>query len=75
MAIRPMTVRRPTTLAPGWLDPLSHLTPLRCPADAVRGSYIGEYAKVTTLHGVLVAVSFAALAVTVGTRAVHGAGA
>ncbi|MFF3290606.1 ABC transporter permease [Streptomyces sp. NPDC003023] len=65
----------PMTLAPGWLDALSHLMPFRYLVDAVRDAYVGEYATAAMLYGVLVAVGFAALAVTVGTRVFRRAGA
>ncbi|MFC9620419.1 ABC transporter permease [Streptomyces sp. NPDC056930] len=65
----------PMTLAPGWLDVLSHFMPLRYPVDAIRDAYIGRYATASMLYGVLVALGFAALAVTVGTRVFRRAGA
>lgn len=65
----------PMALAPGWLDVLSHLTPFRYLVDAVRAAYVGEYASAHMLYGTLVAVAFAALAVTVGTRVYRTAGA
>lgn len=65
----------PMTLAPGWLDVLSHLMPFRYQVDAVRDAYTGEYATTTMLYGVLVAVGLAALSVTVGTRVFRRAGA
>ena len=65
----------PMTLAPGWLNVVSHFMPFRYLVDAVRDAYIGEYATATMLYGVLVALGFAALAVTVGTRVFRRAGA
>ncbi|MFE3902698.1 ABC transporter permease [Streptomyces sp. NPDC059153] len=65
----------PMALAPGWLDVLSHFMPLRYPVDAIRDAYIGRYATASMLYGVLVALGFAALAVTVGTRVFRRAGA
>ncbi|MCF3133765.1 ABC transporter permease [Streptomyces olivochromogenes] len=65
----------PMTLAPAWLDALSHLVPLRYLVDAVRDAYVGSYTTAHMLYGVLVAVAFAALAVTVGTRVFRTAGA
>lgn len=64
----------PMTLGPGWLDVLSHLTPFRYLVDAVRDAYVGSYATAHMLYGVLVALGFAALAVTVGTRVFRRAG-
>ncbi|MGW1066449.1 ABC transporter permease [Streptomyces aureus] len=63
----------PMALAPGWLDVLSHLTPLRYLVDAVRDAYTGSYATSHMLYGVLVALGLAAVSVTVGTRAFRGA--
>ncbi|MGW7379673.1 ABC transporter permease [Streptomyces sp. NPDC054794] len=65
----------PMTLAPAWLDALSHLVPLRYLVDAVRDAYVGSYTSAHMLYGVLVAVAFAALAVMVGTRVFRTAGA
>ncbi|MFD7864704.1 ABC transporter permease [Streptomyces sp. NPDC057682] len=65
----------PMTLGPGWLDVLSHLTPLRYLVDAVRDAYVGAYATTHMLYGGLVALGFAALAVTVGTAVFRRAGA
>jgi ABC-2 type transport system permease protein len=65
----------PMSLAPVWLDVLSHLMPFRYLVDAVRDAYVGSYTTAHMLYGVLVAVGLAALAVTVGTRAFRTAGA
>ncbi|MFH8338347.1 ABC transporter permease [Streptomyces sp. AM6-12] len=65
----------PMTLAPGWLDVLSHFVPFRYLVDAVRDAYVGHYATAHMLYGVLVTVGFAALAVTAGTRVFRTAGA
>ncbi|MGW5662906.1 ABC transporter permease [Streptomyces sp. NPDC003758] len=65
----------PMTLAPGWLDVLSHFVPFRYLVDAVRDAYVGQYTSAHMLYGVLVAVGSAALAVTVGTRVFWTAGA
>ncbi|MER5552301.1 ABC transporter permease [Streptomyces sp. NPDC002793] len=65
----------PMTLGPAWLDVLSHFTPFRYLVDAVRDAYIGSYATAHMLYGVLVALAFALLAVTVGTRVFRRAGA
>ncbi|MGY0491744.1 ABC transporter permease [Streptomyces sp. WG-D5] len=63
----------PMALAPGWLDGLSHVMPLRYLVDAMRDAYVGHYATANMLYGVLVALAFAALAVTVGTRGFRAA--
>lgn len=65
----------PMSLGPRWLDVLSHLTPFRYLVDAVRDAYVGSYTTAHMLYGVLVALGFAALAVTVGTRVFRRAGA
>ncbi|WP_316782351.1 ABC transporter permease [Streptomyces sasae] len=65
----------PMTLAPAWLDVLSHLVPFRYLVDAVRDAYVGSYTSTHMVYGVLVAVGFATLAVTVGTRVFRTAGA
>lgn len=65
----------PMTLGPRWLDVLSHFTPFRYLVDAVRDAYVGSYATAHMLYGVLIALGFAALAVTVGTRVFRRAGA
>ncbi|MFJ4838959.1 ABC transporter permease [Streptomyces sp. NPDC088746] len=65
----------PMTLGPAWLDVLSHFTPFRYLVDAVRDAYVGSYATAHMLYGTLVALAFALLAVTVGTRVFRRAGA
>ncbi|WP_031029468.1 ABC transporter permease [Streptomyces sp. NRRL WC-3725] len=65
----------PMTFAPAWLDVLSHFVPFRYLVDAVRDAYVGEYTSGHMLYGVLVAVGFAVLAVTAGTRVFRTAGA
>ncbi|MEW2259207.1 ABC transporter permease [Streptomyces sp. NPDC047869] len=65
----------PMTLAPAWLDVLSHCVPFRYLVDAVRDAYVGRYTSAHMLYGGLVAVGFAVLTVTVGTRVFRTAGA
>ncbi|MEU6031958.1 ABC transporter permease [Streptomyces tauricus] len=65
----------PMSLAPGWLDALSHVMPFRYLVDAMRDAYVGSYATAAMAYGVLVAVALAGLAVTVGTRVFRTAGA
>jgi ABC-2 type transport system permease protein len=65
----------PMTLAPDWLDVLSHFMPFRYLVDAVRDAYVGSYTTAHMLYGVLVSLGFAALSVTVGTRVFRKAGA
>ncbi|MET9530406.1 ABC transporter permease [Streptomyces sp. NPDC006649] len=64
----------PMTLAPGWLNVLSHFMPFRYLVDAVRAGYVGEYTGTAMLYGVLAAGALAAAAVTVGTRVFRRAG-
>ncbi|WP_250400780.1 ABC transporter permease [Streptomyces cellostaticus] len=65
----------PMSLAPAWLDALSHCVPFRYLVDAVRDAYVGRYTSAHMLSGALVAVGLAALTVTVGTRVFRTAGA
>lgn len=65
----------PMTLGPAWLDILSHFMPFRYLVDAMRDAYVGAYTTDHMLYGVLVAVGFAVVAVTVGTRVFRTAGA
>ncbi|WP_274562075.1 ABC transporter permease [Streptomyces spiramyceticus] len=65
----------PMALAPGWLDVLSHFMPFRYLVDAVRAGYVGDYASTAMLYGVLVAIAFVLVSVTVGTRVFQKAGA
>ncbi|WP_405956450.1 ABC transporter permease [Streptomyces phaeochromogenes] len=65
----------PMSLAPGWLDALSHVMPFRYLVDAMRDAYVGSYATSSMLYGVLVAVGLTGIAVTVGTRVFREAGA
>ncbi|GHH80868.1 transport permease protein [Streptomyces sulfonofaciens] len=65
----------PMALAPGWLDLLSHLMPLRYLVDAMRDAYLGRYATAGMLYGTLVATAFLTLALVVGTRVFRRAGA
>ncbi|MFC8667813.1 ABC transporter permease [Streptomyces sp. NPDC057199] len=65
----------PMSLAPGWLDALSHVMPFRYLVDAMRDAYVGSYATASMAYGVLVAVGLTGIAVTVGTRVFREAGA
>ncbi|MFR0358273.1 ABC transporter permease [Streptomyces sediminimaris] len=65
----------PMSLAPAWLDVLSHVMPLRYLVDAVRDAYVGSYTTGHLLRGVLVACGLAVSAVTAGTRVFRTAGA
>ncbi|WP_199571115.1 ABC transporter permease [Streptomyces murinus] len=65
----------PMSLAPTWLDVLSHFVPFRYLVDAIRDAYVGHYTSAHMLYGVLVAIGFAAVSVTTGTRVFRTAGA
>ncbi|MEU5212579.1 ABC transporter permease [Streptomyces sp. NPDC020742] len=65
----------PMTLAPAWLDALSHLMPLRYLVDAVRAAFVGDYSSPDLLIGVLVAAGFTAVSVVLGSRAFRRAAA
>ncbi|NEB74544.1 ABC transporter permease [Streptomyces sp. SID14478] len=58
----------PMALAPGWLDVLSHVMPVRYLVDAMRDAYVGAYATTHMLYGALVALALTGLAVAAGTR-------
>ncbi|MCK7625752.1 ABC transporter permease [Streptomyces sp. RS10V-4] len=65
----------PMALAPGWLDALSHVMPLRYLVDAVRAAFTGDYGSPAVLRGALVAAGFTALAMALGARAFRRAAA
>ncbi|MEU7835380.1 MULTISPECIES: ABC transporter permease [unclassified Nonomuraea] len=58
----------PMSMAPGWLDALSHISPFRYVLEALRDLFAGHYATGTVGVGVAVTVAFALVSVTVGTR-------
>lgn len=64
----------PMTLAPAWLDVLSHLMPFRYLVDAVRAAFVGDYLSTQMLYGSLVGAVLAGLAVAIGTRVFSSAG-
>ncbi|CAL2069805.1 Transport permease protein [Streptomyces murinus] len=65
----------PMSLAPTWLNVLSHFVPFRYLVDAIRDAYVGHYTSAHMLYGVLMAIGFAAVSVTTGTRVFRTAGA
>ncbi|MCX4819420.1 ABC transporter permease [Streptomyces sp. NBC_01142] len=65
----------PMTLAPGWLDVLSHFMPFRYLVDAMRAAYVGDYTGTAMLYGGLMALALVLGSVTVGTRVFRRAGA
>lgn len=58
----------PMSMAPGWLDALSHISPFRYVLEALRDLFAGHYATGTVGVGVAVTVVFALASVTIGTR-------
>ncbi|MEV5891440.1 ABC transporter permease [Nonomuraea fuscirosea] len=58
----------PMSMAPGWLDGLSYLSPFRYVLEALRDLFAGRYATGTVAVGVAVTVVFAAISLTIGTR-------
>ncbi|MCA2224997.1 ABC transporter permease [Nonomuraea aurantiaca] len=58
----------PMSMAPGWLDALSHISPFRYVLEALRELFAGHYATGTVGVGVAVTVVFALVSVAIGTR-------
>ncbi|MDP9862332.1 MULTISPECIES: ABC transporter permease [Streptosporangium] len=58
----------PMSMAPGWLDALSRLTPFRYVLEALRELFDGHYASWTVAAGVAVTLALSLVCVTVGTR-------
>ncbi|MFG1679721.1 ABC transporter permease [Nonomuraea sp. NPDC049269] len=58
----------PMSMAPGWLDALSHLSPFRYVLEALRELFAGRYTTGTVGLGVAVTVVFALVSITIGTR-------
>lgn len=65
----------PMSLAPAWLDFISHLVPFRYIVEAVRAAFVGDYLSTDLALGALVAVALASVALTLGTRLFVKAGA
>ncbi|WP_030815488.1 ABC transporter permease [Streptomyces sp. NRRL S-337] len=65
----------PMTLAPAWLNVLSHAMPFRYLVDAVRAAFVGDYASSAVLYGAVVALALAAVSLALGTRAFRRAAA
>ncbi|RLL68931.1 ABC transporter permease [Streptomyces sp. Z26] len=64
----------PMSLAPHWLDVVSHFVPFRYLVDAVRAGFVGEYGGTMAL-GAGVGLLLAAVSLTLGTRVFRRAGA
>ncbi|MER6176758.1 ABC transporter permease [Streptosporangium sp. NPDC001681] len=58
----------PMSMAPGWLDALSRLTPFRYVLEAIRELFVGHYATMTVVVGVAVTAVLSVVCVSVGTR-------
>ncbi|MEU1313485.1 ABC transporter permease [Streptomyces cinnamoneus] len=65
----------PMSLAPTWLDVLSHVVPLRYLVDAVRAAFTGDYTAPALLYGTVAAIALMAVSVAAGTRHFRRAGA
>ncbi|MEV4168375.1 ABC transporter permease [Nonomuraea sp. NPDC049709] len=58
----------PMSMAPGWLDAISHISPFRYVLEAMRDLFQGRYATGTVGAGVAVTAVFAVVCLTIGTR-------
>lgn len=58
----------PMSMAPGWLDALSRLTPFRYVLEAIRELFVGRYTTMTVVAGVAVTAVLSVVCVLVGTR-------
>jgi ABC-2 type transport system permease protein len=58
----------PMTLAPGWLQGVSRISPFRYIIDAMRSAFTGQYVNTIMLEGVLVAVGLAVVCLWLGSR-------
>jgi ABC-2 type transport system permease protein len=58
----------PMSMAPGWLDAISHISPFRYVLDALRELFHGHYLTGTVGVGVAVTAVFAVVSLTIGTR-------
>ncbi|MEV1172226.1 ABC transporter permease [Nonomuraea sp. NPDC049784] len=65
----------PMSMAPGWLDAISHISPFRYVLEALRDLFNGRYLTGTVGLGVAVTVVFAVVSLTVGTRVFNRANA
>src|SRR5262245_49966689 len=59
----------PMSLAPGWLNFLSNLNPLRHIVEGMRDAFLGHYATANVGLGLAVALTLAILSLSAGTRA------
>lgn len=64
----------PMSMAPGWLDALSRLTPFRYAVEAVRELFAGHYTGPAVTVGVAVTAVFCAVCTAAGVRVFSRAG-
>ncbi|TDD70123.1 ABC transporter permease [Actinomadura rubrisoli] len=62
----------PMSMAPGWLDAVSRLTPFRYVVDAARAAFLGDYATAAVAEGALVTVVLLVVSVALGARRFRG---
>ncbi|MGN9839821.1 ABC transporter permease [Nonomuraea sp. H19] len=65
----------PMSMAPGWLDAVSHISPFRYVLEALRDLFHGQYLTGTVGVGVAVTAVFAVVSLTIGTRVFNRANA
>ncbi|WFB07361.1 ABC transporter permease [Streptomyces sp. LX-29] len=65
----------PMSLAPHWLDVVSHFVPFRYLVEGVRAAYVGAYGDGKVALGLSVAAALALASVTLGTRVFRRTGA
>lgn len=65
----------PMSLAPAWLDAVSHLVPFRYLVDAVRAGFVGDYTSGSVAVGALAAIGMASVSMSLGTHFFRKAGA
>ncbi|MFG2001578.1 ABC transporter permease [Spirillospora sp. NPDC048911] len=58
----------PMSMAPGWLDVVSHFTPFRYVVEAVRAAFRGDYASAAVAEGAAVTVALLVVSLALGTR-------
>lgn len=58
----------PMSIAPGWLDGLSHANPFRYVVDAMRDAFLGRYSTTSMWLGIAISLAITALAVAAGAR-------
>ncbi len=58
----------PMSLAPGWLDGLSHANPFRYVVDAMRDAFLGHYTTTSMWLGIGISFAVTALSIAVGAR-------